>query len=118
MYSQIHMHTSTIPQDRFNVSDKFYHELSIVQPTIPRSHWIKRVRSELNQSFKTKMYWIPGPNHEVYCSLTERLHDELEVIVSTAAHDVPNCILYQIQLNPDSNHEVVRINLPSIICNT
>ena len=97
--------------DRFNVSDKFYHELSMVQPTIPRSHRIKRVRSELNQSLKTKMYRVPGPNHGVYCSLTERLREELEVIVSTAAHDVPYCILYQIQLNPDSNHEVFRIKL-------
>ena len=95
--------------DRFNVSDKFYHELSMVQPTIP--HRIKRVRSELNQSLKTKMYRVPGPNHGIYCSLTERLSEELEVIVSTAAHDVPNCILYQIQLDPDSSHEVFKINL-------
>ena len=86
--------------DSFNVSDKFYHELSMVQPTIPRSHRIKRVRSELNQSLKTKTK--PG-------SLTERLREELEVIVSTA--DAPNCILYQIQLNPESNHEVFRIKL-------
>ena len=86
--------------DRFNVSDKFYHELSMLQPTIPRSHRIKCVRSELNQSLKTKMYRVPGPNHGVYCSLTERLREEL---------DVPNCILYQIQLNPDSNHEVFSI---------
>ncbi|KAL5497308.1 hypothetical protein EMCRGX_G013765 [Ephydatia muelleri] len=97
--------------DHFNVSNKFYHELSMVQPTIPRSHRIKRVRSELNQSLKTKMYRVPGPNYGVYCSLTERLHEELEVIVSTAAHDVPNCILDQIQLNPDSNHDVFRIKL-------
>ena len=92
--------------DHFNISDKFYHDLSMVQPTIPRSHGIKRVRSELNQSLKTKMYQVPGPNHGVYCSLIERLSEELEVIVSTAAHDVPNCILYQIQLDPDSSHEV------------
>ena len=59
------------------------------------------------------MYRVPGPNHGVYCSLTERLREELEVIVSTAAHDVhvPNCILYQIQLDPDFNHEVFRIKL-------
>ena len=71
------------------------------------------MRSELNQSLKTKMYRVPGPNHGVYCSLTERLREELEVIVSTAAHDVhvPNCILYQIQLGPDFNHEVFRIKL-------
>ena len=55
--------------DRFNVSDKFYHELSMVQTTIPRSHRIKRVRSELDQSLKTKTYRVPGPNHGVYCSL-------------------------------------------------
>ena len=94
--------------DCFNVNDKFYHELSMLQPTIPRSHRIKHVRSELNQSLKTKMYRVPGPNHGVYCSLTERHREELEVIVSIAAHDVPNCILYQIQLNPDSNYEVFR----------
>eukprot|EP00731_Ephydatia_muelleri_P019566 Em0012g391a len=80
--------------DRFNVSDKFYHELSMVQPTIP--HRIKRVRSELNQSLKTKMYRVPGPNHGIYCSLTERLSEELEVII---------------QLDPDSSHEVFKINL-------
>ncbi|KAL5497013.1 hypothetical protein EMCRGX_G013406 [Ephydatia muelleri] len=49
--------------DRFNVSDKFYHELLMIQPTIPRSH------CELNQSLKTKMYRIqlnPDSNHEVF----------------------------------------------------
>ncbi|KAL5479823.1 hypothetical protein EMCRGX_G023409 [Ephydatia muelleri] len=77
--------------DRFNVSDKFYHELSMVQPTIPRSHRIKRVRSELNQSLKTKMYRVPGPNHGVYCSLTERLRKELEVIIITGSSEDPEC---------------------------
>ncbi|KAL5484383.1 hypothetical protein EMCRGX_G020864 [Ephydatia muelleri] len=80
-------------------------------PPFRDPHRIKRVRSELNQSLKTKMYRVPGPNHGVYCSLTERLREELEVIVSTAAHDVPNCILYQIPLDPDFNHEVFRIKL-------
>ena len=70
----VHMFRSICTQvlylmDCFNVSDKFYHELSMVQLTIPRSHRIKRVRSELNEL-------------------------ELEVIVSTAAHDVPNCIRF------------------------
>ena len=80
--------------DRFNVSDKFYHELPMVQPTIPRSHRITHVRSELNQSLKTNMYRVPRPNHGVYCSLTERLCEELEVILSTATHDVPNSIRF------------------------
>eukprot|EP00731_Ephydatia_muelleri_P010323 Em0005g909a len=42
------------------------------------------------------MYRVPGPNHGVYCSLTERLREELEVII---------------QLDPDVNHEVFRIKL-------
>ena len=89
--SDPYVHRNYTSWDRLNVSEKFYHELSMVQPTIPRSHRIKRVRSELNQSLKTKMYRVPGPNHGVYCSLTGKLCEELEVI---AAHDVPNCIRF------------------------
>eukprot|EP00731_Ephydatia_muelleri_P024549 Em0016g820a len=65
-------------------------------PPFRDPHRIKRVRSELNQSLKTKMYRVPGPNHGVYCSLTERLREELEVIIP---------------LDPDFNHEVFRIKL-------
>lgn len=94
MYVQVHIIFSQVLylMDQYNVSDKFYHELSMVQPTIPRSHLIKRVRQELNHSLKTMMFRVPGPHHGVYCSLTERLREELEVIVSTAAYDLQNGI--------------------------
>ena len=47
--------------DRFNMSDKFYHELSMVLPS---------------------MHWVPMPHHGVYCSLRERQTDEIEELVS------------------------------------
>ncbi|KAL5503593.1 hypothetical protein EMCRGX_G010566 [Ephydatia muelleri] len=64
--------------DRFNVGDKFYHELSMVLPNLPRSYQIKQVRTELNSSLRSKTYRVPEPHHGVYCSITELLSKEIE----------------------------------------
>ena len=35
--------------DRFGVSDIFYHELSMINPSLPRSHVVKKERERLNK---------------------------------------------------------------------
>ena len=64
------------------MSDTFYHEFSMVLPSMPRSYMIKQVRTELNRSFRSQMHRAPLPHHGVYCSLTEKLTDEIEELVS------------------------------------
>ena len=68
--------------DRFNVSDTFYHDLSMVLLCMPRSYMIKQVQTELNRSFRSQMHRAPMPHHGVYCSLTEKLTDDIEELVS------------------------------------
>eukprot|EP00731_Ephydatia_muelleri_P025685 Em0017g768a len=115
--------------DRFNVSDKFYHELSMVQTTIPRSHRIKRVRSELDQSLKTKTYRVPGPNHGVYCSLRgfaknlKLFHEVFRIKLSSDGAKFSRCSnfflvsfairnLEQRVLSPRDNHTVAVVKMP------
>ena len=46
--------------DRFNVSDEFYHELSMFLPATPRSYQIKKVRTQQNKSLKTRIHRVQG----------------------------------------------------------
>ncbi len=73
--------------DQFSVSDKFYHELTMILPTLPRSYMIKDVQTTLNRSLKTQILRVPGPHHGVYCSITEKLCEEIEKLVSATTKD-------------------------------
>lgn len=42
------------PFDAFNVSDEFYHELSMVVPHLPRSYLIKQRRNEISSNVPIK----------------------------------------------------------------
>ena len=59
--------------DRFAVSDEFYHELSMVAPTLPKSYKIKKVRELLNNNVELKR--LPSPYSGCYRSVTECLHE-------------------------------------------
>ena len=69
--------------DRFNVSGEFYHELSMFLPATLRSYHIKKVRTQQNKSLKTRIHRVPTPHHGVYCSIKERLCDEIGQLVSS-----------------------------------
>lgn len=55
------------------------------------------------------MFRVPGPHHGVYCSITERIREELE------AHYICQndlMVLHQVQLHQDSSlHEVIQVKL-------
>ena len=44
--------------DRFGVGDAFYHELTMLQPELPRSYKVKRARADLNNTVDIEN--IPG----------------------------------------------------------
>ncbi|KAL5503588.1 hypothetical protein EMCRGX_G010561 [Ephydatia muelleri] len=117
-----YVHRNYTSWDRLNVSEKFYHELSMVQPTIPRSHRIKRVRSELNQSLKTKMYRVPGPNHGIQLN-PDSSHEVFRIKLSGDGAKFSRCSnfflvsfailnLEQRVLSPRDNHTVAVVKMP------
>ena len=55
--------------DRFGVSDEFYHELSMLHPSLPHSYAIKAARKNINA--KIKFERLPTP----YFGCYRRLHD-------------------------------------------
>ena len=65
--------------DRFAVSDEFYHELSMVSPTLPKSYKVKKVRELLNNNVELKR--LPSPYSGCYRSVTECLHESLSAEV-------------------------------------
>ena len=55
----------------FDVSDEFYHELSMIVPDLPRSYRIKRLRSAISRSVDIKR--VPEPTFGAYRPVTEYL---------------------------------------------
>ena len=68
--------------DKFSISDQFYHELSMVLPSLPRSYKVKQERTALNKSLRAEIKRVPAPHHGVYCSFTELLVNQIEEFVS------------------------------------
>ena len=66
--------------DHYGVSDQFYHELSMVQPSLPRSYLVKRRRGELTKMVSTKDLFQPYKGH--YRSFKEYLQEVLETEAS------------------------------------
>eukprot|EP00731_Ephydatia_muelleri_P010822 Em0005g1408a len=64
--------------DKFNASDTFYHELSTILPSTPRSYKIKKVHTEMNVHLRRKIHRVPEPHNGVYCSVNETLSDTIE----------------------------------------
>lgn len=45
--------------DKFGVSDKFYHELSMIHPSLPRSYQVKRTREQISANVEIKRLLVP-----------------------------------------------------------
>ena len=62
--------------EEFGVSDEFYHELSMILPTLPRSYKVKRLRKAIDDSVDIKR--LPKPVFGAY----RPLNDLLEALIS------------------------------------
>ena len=66
-------------KERFNVSDKAYHELSMVNPSLPCWSALHKVSKQIDS--KCHIYTIPGPILGIQQSLKERLQLRLQQLV-------------------------------------
>ena len=55
--------------DRFAVSDEFYHELSMIHSSLPRSYLVKQARTRMNAAVNIKR--LPKPYFGCYRSFGE-----------------------------------------------
>ena len=67
--------------DRFGVSDQFYHEVSMVNPFIPRSYVIKRARERINSMVAIKR--LPQPYFGCYRPFYQCIQEALAAQVYT-----------------------------------
>ena len=68
--------------DRFAISDQCYHELSMVDPSLPRSYVIKEARARINSSIILKR--LPAP----YSGCYRDLHDCIAEAIQAEVHYV------------------------------
>ena len=61
--------------DRFAISDEFYHQLSMIQTSLPRSYKIKEARQRINS--KVKLMRLPKPYFGCYRSFKESLMESV-----------------------------------------
>ena len=66
--------------DHFAVSDELYHELSMVFPSLPRSHIVRRVRKHLSEN--VAIHRLPDPFFGAYRHLSHSLTEAIEALVS------------------------------------
>lgn len=69
--------------DRFGVSDQFYHELSMANPSLPRSYKVKETCSSINS--QVELVTLPL-NTGYYTPLKERIADAIAAEVSFDRH--------------------------------
>lgn len=67
--------------DSFNVSDEFYHELSMLHPSLPRSYLIKSRRGLLSSN--VQMHRLPRPYFGAYRYLEDCIIEVLSTMVSS-----------------------------------
>ncbi len=70
--------------DRFAISDEFYHELSMLTPSLPRSHRIKRARDRINAT--VELLRLPQPYSGCYRSFKECLKETITAEVRCFKH--------------------------------
>ena len=64
--------------DKFGVGDAFYHELSMIDKSLPRSHKVKQVRVEYNSEIQLKTI----PHYDgVYRSFEDTLKEHAHKLV-------------------------------------
>lgn len=66
--------------DKFGVGDAFYHELTMIDKSLPRSYSIKQARKEYNS--RVELQPIPGFDG-VYRSFESTLKEQVGVLVSS-----------------------------------
>ena len=75
--------------DRYGVSDAFYHELAMLFSELPRSHAVKKARTDLNHTLQLTR--IPG-YEGAYRSFERSLCEQLSTMVSITV--LCTCILF------------------------
>ena len=66
--------------DSFNISDEFYHEISMIDKSLPRSYLIKQRRNEITSD--VAIHRLARPFFGCYRSLEDRIVEKLTDIVS------------------------------------
>ena len=66
-------------KEKFNISDKAYHELSMVHPSLPR--WLTLNKASKEMDYSSTIYPTPGPIVGIQQSLKDRLTIRLEHVV-------------------------------------
>ena len=75
----VQLHQILYLLDQFSVSDEFYHELSMIQPSLPRSHTIKAARASINSNIKLER--LPAPYLGCYRGLNECIAEAIQAEV-------------------------------------
>ena len=65
--------------DKFGISDEFYQELSMVNPYLPRSHLVKRIREKINSTIL--IFRLPQPYFGSYRPLEKCIVEALAIQV-------------------------------------
>ena len=74
-------------KDRYGISNTAYHELSMLNPSLPRTNQLCKHTKELNQQWKIDA--APGDKKGVQQSLSSHLTERVKVLVCTANSDSP-----------------------------
>ena len=72
-------------KDRYGISNTAYHELSMLNPSLPRTNQLNKHTKELNQQWKIDA--TPGDKKGVQQSLSSRLTERVKVLVCTTSSD-------------------------------
>ncbi len=87
--------------DRFGVSDKFYHELSMVNDSLPRSYKIKKARECISANVELKR--LPKPFSGCYRSfqecLLESLSVEVELLILCIHSDIHYILVHNVYMS-------------------
>ena len=75
------IHQTLYLLDRFAVSDGFYHELSMLNESLPRSYLVKGARKDLNDTIDIQR--LSGPYEGTYRSFKAALQTEVSKLVRT-----------------------------------
>ena len=102
-------HSLLYVKDKFSISDKAFHELSSIVPTLPKCGQVKKIAKKLNSEFEIK----PTPNNivGVQQSLRLRLTTCLSRLVEQASKDgkdFPDKI--RVKLNGDGTRIALGLN--------
>jgi hypothetical protein len=67
--------------DKYGVSDKFYHEILMLTPSLSRSYKVKRLRKELSSVFETKP--LHPPFDGSYRDIEEHMTKALSALINS-----------------------------------